>query len=156
MDIKAVVTVYPQNAEQTPDNVLTRCQISPVPLPFDSTGEIVDDSDPMEANWIHYTGDPFVPAPGAGVATWADLPASVYTANAQQNPSAINLCAVVDPLLEGPGGIWVQGTAAITADPPANNGGGGGTQGQVATKCKKGFKKVGTKCKKVKKKKKKK
>jgi hypothetical protein len=148
LDVKATISIYPAGAEQTDANLFERCSVSPVPLPIDSTGEIVDDTD--DENPITYAAAPFMPSPGpgAGVATWEELPPSVG------GP----LCGSVDDLLEGPGGIWLSGATptvgpdpVVTPPPP----GGGGTAGVVKTKkCKKGFKKVKGKCKKAKKKKK--
>jgi hypothetical protein len=104
---------------------------------------------------ITYAGAPFVPAPGAGVATWASLPASTQTGGVAP------FCSQVDGLVAGAGGIWLESSTVpqVTADPvtptPPATTPPATTPAPKAKKCKKGFKKKGKKCVKAKKKKKK-
>jgi hypothetical protein len=109
LNVTAKISIYPAGQGGDETALISRCRISPVPLPLDSSGQIVDDSDPGSP--INYDAAPFDPPGGAGVATWADLPASVFEAG------ATNLCSNVDDLVGGPGGIWLAGTAAIIDDP---------------------------------------
>ncbi len=103
MNVKATVSVF---IGGTTTNPLGICGISPVSLPLQTTGEIVDDDgDPPTP--VTYSAAPFAPpsGEGAGVATWASLPAS--TQDGGSLPGTV--CPLVDGLVAGPGGIWTSG-----------------------------------------------
>ena len=162
LPVTARVSLWISGSPHDDANLLTRCRISPVPLPLDSTGSLVNDT-MNNGGPTTYNADTFDAPDGAGVATWMSLPASVFEAGAG------NFCSNVDSLAAGPGGIWLKGTAAVTpGDPTPPNTGGGGTTvtpitpttpaavtpaGVTAKKCKKGQKLVKGKCVKKKKKK---
>ena len=86
---------------------LATCDSSPVPLPLETTGSIVDDDgDPPDP--VTFEAAPFAPpsAEGAAVTTWESLPATVGTSSTGLEGL---VCPGVDALVTGPGGTWFSG-----------------------------------------------
>jgi CARDB len=109
MNVAVRISVSPRG--QT--NPLGVCEVSPVPLPLQTTGEIVDDTDP--ANPVTYSASPFAPPAGEGaaVATWTSLP-DVTVIN---DPTNL-VCPAVSGLVAGPGGIWTSGFLGLPPGAP--------------------------------------
>jgi NPCBM-associated, NEW3 domain of alpha-galactosidase len=103
MNLSVLVSIFTRGSTTDP---LGLCRTEPVPTPLASTGEIVDDDgDPPTP--VTYSAAPFAPpsGEGAGVATWASLPAT--TQEGGSVPAVA--CPAVDGLIGGPGGIWMSG-----------------------------------------------
>jgi Domain of unknown function DUF11 len=103
-----MITVFARGASDP----LGQCEISPVPLPLQTTGEIVNDTvNPP----ITYAAAPFAPpsGDGAAVATWESLPEVTVISD----PTGL-VCPAVTGLVEGPGGIWLSTTPSATPGAP--------------------------------------
>jgi hypothetical protein len=111
MNVSALISVYPAGQGGNEAQLVARCRVQPVPLPLATAGEIVDDVTDPE-NPVTYAAAPFTPA-GAGVATWATLPAAASAGG----PLDALVCPELDGLLGGPGGIWLAGGYTIGPDP---------------------------------------
>jgi hypothetical protein len=140
LDATATLSAY--QADSGPSAVLlARCVVSPVSVPVDTTGSLVDDRDPL--NPVAYDANPF-DIQGAAVGSWESLPPSVAAAG----PFASVACPLIDEMAGGPGGIWLSGIADLTADPPSSTPppAVGPGDGAKPRRCKKGRKRVRGKC----------
>jgi hypothetical protein len=100
---------------------LATCDSSPVPLPLQTQGEIVDDDgDPVDP--VTFAAAPFAPPSGEGAAvtTWDSLPVTVATSSTGLEGL---VCPGVDALVTGPGGAWFSGASAL-GTPPDGDGDG--------------------------------
>jgi hypothetical protein len=144
LPVTARLSVYQAQGGTPMANLLARCQVSPVPVPIDTTGSI-SNGDPL--NPVTYEANPFDTA-GAAVATWDSLPASTPL----EGPLSALACPVVDQMAGGPGGIWLSGIADLTADPsgvfPDETGKKPGARGKPKAKrrCAKNRKRAGKRC----------
>jgi hypothetical protein len=130
LNLSGQVSVYQAGQPESETTLIARCQVSPVPLPLSSSGQLVDDHDP--ANPVTYEATPFTPR-GAAVATWESLPPS----QAIGGVFGAAACPFVDQMAAGPGGVWLAGLADITEAPAAPTAGKPDKKdGQAAKKCK--------------------
>jgi hypothetical protein len=115
LNLDAVIDVYQAGQPENGNTLIARCEVTPVPLPLSSSGELVDDHVPTSP--VTYSAQPFTPG-GAAVATWDSLPPSQAIAGALA-PFA---CPMVDQMASGPGGVWLSGLADLTEAPAAPTG----------------------------------
>lgn len=112
LNLGAVIEVYQAGQPENGSTLLARCEVTPVPLPLSTDGDLVDDHDPV--NPVTYSAEPFAPS-GAAVATWDSLPPSQATGGALGSLA----CPMVDQMASGPGGVWLSGLADLTEAPAA-------------------------------------